>query len=285
MSGRIDPSDPRVATLVGQFQHSQIDRRQLLTRGAALLGSLAAANGLLAALTLPPASPRVAGAFFSEGMFVDYPGPGEGYVATPDGAGAYPGVIVVQEWWGIDDHIKSVVRRLAAEGFVAIAPDLYHGQVATEPDEARKYVMELEQDVALEEIQNAANYLISRPDVSSSKVGIVGFCMGGGLALQMAVRGENFAVAAPFYGSPLNAEQAAQVKIPVIGSYGEMDQSIPVPAVRAMEEAIRAAGQRVDIQLYPAGHAFFNDDRESFHAESAADAWMRTLTAFRRYLF
>lgn len=306
-----NPNDPRVSGLVQELQNNRISRRQFLNRGATILGSLAAANGLLAACTLPAApesaaaptaaslpvstaasqatpeatnAPSSAAPAAQSGVIIDYEGPGQGYLAVPDGSGAFPAVVVIQEWWGLDDHIKSVTDRFAGEGFIAIAPDLYHGRVATEPDEARKLAMEMEQDVALEEIQNAANYLISRDDSGPKKVAVIGFCMGGGLALQMAATGENIAVVAPFYGRPLDAETAAQVDVPVVGSYGEQDQSIPPDEVNAMAAQIKATGQTVDIKFYPAGHAFFNDTRDSYNAEAAQDAWQRTLAAFRSAL-
>lgn len=302
MQCRVSPTDPRVRDLVAILQCGQMSRRDFLVRGAHVLGSLAAANSVLAACTLPAApqsaavpttaaadtgattsAPTAAGseAVAPGGQIVDYEGPGEGYLALPSGEGPFPAVVVIQEWWGLDDHIKSVADRFASEGFVAIAPDLYHGRVATEPDEARKLVMELEQDVAIEEIQNAVNYLIGRDDVAPKQAAVIGFCMGGGLALHMAANGENIAVVAPFYGRPLDAASAAQVDVPVVASYGAQDQGIPVDAVQHMAEQIRAAGQPVDLEIYPAGHAFFNDTRPSYNAEAAQDAWQRTLSAFR----
>jgi carboxymethylenebutenolidase len=218
------------------------------------------------------------------GSLVNYPGPGEGYLALPSGSGHFPGVVVIQEWWGLDPHIKSVVDRFAGEGFAALAPDLYHGRVVTEPDEARKLAMGLQQKATIQEIQNAVDFLAGRPDVSPARVAVVGFCMGGGLALQMAVKGERVGVVAPFYGRPLSPEEAALVKVPVVGSYGEDDHSIPLDAVQAMVDQIRAAGKPVDIKVYPAGHAFFNDTRQSYDPHSAADAWQRVLAAFRRQL-
>lgn len=311
---RIHPGDPRVADLVQDLKNEQISRREFLNRGARVLGSLAAANGLLAACTLPAApqsavaptlasessagataastttaAPTAAGATGVGGMrphgqLVDYAGPGEGYLAVPQGSGPFPAVVVIQEWWGLDDHIKSVAERFANEGYIAIAPDLYHGHVASEPNEAQKLMMEMEQDVALEEIQNAVNFLVGRDDVSPKKAAVIGFCMGGGLALQMAAKGQNIAIVAPFYGRPLDAAAAAQVKVPIVGSYGEQDQSIQPSAVNQMADQIKAAGQQVDIKFYPAGHAFFNDTRDSYNAAAAQDAWQRTLAAFSKAL-
>jgi carboxymethylenebutenolidase len=167
-----------------------------------------------------------------------------------------------------------VTRRIASEGYVALAPDLYKGQVATEPDEARKLVMELDMPAAVEEIGDAIDHLLAQEFVSGDKAAIVGFCMGGRLALMTALANDNLAVAAPFYGSPLTPEEAANVKAPVLGLYGADDGGIPVDAVQSMGEALTAAGIDNEIQIYAgAPHAFFNDTRESYRPEAAADAW------------
>ncbi|HEY1015031.1 MAG TPA: dienelactone hydrolase family protein [Herpetosiphonaceae bacterium] len=220
----------------------------------------------------------------TEGGSVSYAGPGEGFLALPDGPGPHPAVVVIQEWWGLNDHIKGLARRFAAEGFAALAPDLYHGQVAAEPDDARKLAMALEQDRAVAEIQVAIDYLIGRDDVRPAQVAVIGFCMGGGLALRMAVDGSNVAIVAPFYGRPLSPEDAARAKAPVVGSFGEQDGGIDAGAVRAMEAALKAAGVPADIVFYPAGHAFFNETRPAYDPESAAAAWDRTIAAFRAAL-
>jgi carboxymethylenebutenolidase len=318
MRGRVEAGDPRVQGLVEELQGQRISRRQFLERGAALLGTLAAANSLLAACTLPGADPTAAPAAAAtptlsaptagatptpggvqatseaaatsdvpagtpDDHIVDYEGPGEGFLALPEGAGPFPAVVVIQEWWGLDVHITDVAGRFASEGFIALAPDLYHGRVATEPGEAQKLAMALEQDVALEEIQNAINYLAARPDVAPARVGVIGFCMGGGLALQLAVRGEKVGVVASFYGAPLTPEQARQVKAPVFGSYGSKDRFAQAD-LDAMVAAIKEAGFEAEVKMYPAEHAFFNDRRNSYEPASAEDAWQRTLAAFRRYL-
>lgn len=218
------------------------------------------------------------------GEAVAYQGPGEGFLARPAGPGPHPAVVVIQEWWGLNDHIKDVAQRFAAEGFVALAPDLYRGQVAAEPDDARKLAMALEQKQAVADIQHAIDYLVARDDVLPAQVAVIGFCMGGGLALRMAVDGSNVGIVAPFYGRPLEPEEAAKVSVPVVGSFGEQDGGIDAGAVRAMEAALKAAGAPTDIVFYPAGHAFFNETRPAYDPESAAAAWTRTLAAFRAAL-
>jgi carboxymethylenebutenolidase len=224
---------------------------------------------------------------------VEYAGPdGEmlpGYLARPaDAEGPLPGVIVLQEWWGLNEHIKDVTRRLALEGYVALAPDLYKGAVATEPDEARKLVMELDMPAAVQEIGSAADFLRAQEYVSGDQVGVMGFCMGGGLALQAALndRGTGrYGAAVAFYGSPLTPDQAAAVETPILGLYGADDGGIPVADVNTMQEALTAAGVANEVHIYEgAPHSFFNDTRESYRPEAAADAWQRMLSWFEEHL-
>src|SRR5690606_33974359 len=169
------------------------------------------------------------------------------YLARPGDGKPRPAVVVIQEWWGVDEHIKDVTRRFASEGFVALAPDLYHGKVTTEPDEARKLVMELDMQAAVGEIRAAIGFLLAQEYVAGEKVGIVGFCMGGRLVLHTARVEEKLGAAVPFYGTPLTPREAAEVKAPILGHYGEEDAGIPVANVRAMEEALKRAGVETEI--------------------------------------
>ena len=190
--------------LVRNYQVGGVTRRQFLVRATAVLGSAIAANSLLAACNATPNEdpppvvdenqpPATVGSS-SDGELisgiVSYPGLEDdalmGYWAYREGGAARPAIIVIQEWWGLNEHIKDVARRFAAEGYVALAPDLYHGVVTTEPDEARKQAMELGMRDAVGEIQAAIDYLKGQ-DVVNGRFGIVGFCMGGGLVLQTAV--------------------------------------------------------------------------------------------------
>ena len=210
-----------------------------------------------------------------------------GYLAQPGGAGPFPGVVVIQEWWGLDDHIKDVTRRFAAEGYVALAPDLYNGVVTTEPDEARKLVMELDMAEAVSEIRQGAEYLGGLSSVAGPKVGLVGFCIvGGALTLQTAlVEEDNLGAAVVFYGRPLNPDQAAQVKAPVLGLYGENDGGIGVESVEQMQTAFDEAGIENAITIYEgAPHAFFNDTRDNYRPEASQDAWQKTLKWFEAHL-
>ena len=213
-----------------------------------------------------------------------------GYLSIPDYGKYFPAVIAIQEWWGLVGHIKDVADRLAAEGFAALAPDLYHGQIANEPNEARKLAMALDRRRAVDEILAAASYLRSLEIVQPAKVGVIGWCMGGGLALTTAassdlVSGLVDAVVC-FYGRPLDARDTAKIEAPVLGLYGELDSGIPATIVQEFEQQLESSGVAHQIHIYPgAGHAFFNDGRpEAYQAEAAADAWEQTLAWLRKYL-
>ncbi len=185
-----------------------------------------------------------------------------GYMAWPSAAAdsPLPGLIVLQEWWGLNEHIKDVTRRFAAAGYVALAPDLYHGAVATEPDEARKLVMALDMPEAVAEIGQAIEFLLAQASVRGEKAGVVGFCMGGRLVLASALALDTVGAAAPFYGTALSPEEAGKVKAPVQGHYGSADGGIPVSKVEAMGAAMEAAGIESEFHIYDgAPHAFFND--------------------------
>lgn len=210
---------------------------------------------------------------------------GSGYLAVPDGPG--PAVIVIQEWWGLVGHICDVVDRFAAAGFVAYAPDLYHGVATTEPDTASKLMMELELDRAGREIVNAAAWLLTRDDVSSASVGTVGFCMGGALAIWGGTLSPDITACVGFYPAGSWQRQA-----PVWSNFAgkaaqihcsEGDGTSAAPAIQEAVDEIRAAGGAVEAFDYPGTqHAFFNDDRPEVHNQSAATlAWERTVAFLR----
>jgi carboxymethylenebutenolidase len=210
-----------------------------------------------------------------------------GYLTVPQGEGPWPGVVVIQEWWGLNDHIKDVADRLAAEGFVALAPDLYGGVVVTEPDDARKLRMALVWSDALAIIQSAVDLLVEHDQVLSSSIGVVGFCMGGGLAWHAAAKLKHVGAAVPFYGGgpELSDEEVAEITAPVLAIFGELDKGVSPEVARKRAAQMDAAGVRHETIIYPgAGHAFFNDTRAAYHAAAATDAWRRMLELFRRRL-
>jgi carboxymethylenebutenolidase len=210
-----------------------------------------------------------------------------GYLARPDDDGTHPGIVVIQEWWGLNPHIKDVAERFAGVGYVALAPDLYHGEIAEEPDEALKLAMALDRDRAVAEILAAAGFLQAHDQVSPKHLGVIGWCMGGGLSLSAAAGSSGeFGAAIAFYGRPLDAEDTKHLKVPVLGLFAELDQQVPVSAVHSFEQELQANDIPHEIHVYPgAQHAFFNDTRPHiYHAEAATDAWQRSLNWFSRYL-
>jgi carboxymethylenebutenolidase len=226
------------------------------------------------------------------GEIVEFPSngtTGQGYLALPEGGeGSGPGVLIIQEWWGLVPHIKDVADRFAAEGFVALAPDLYHGQTADEPDEAAKIMMALNLDKAAKDMSGAVNFLDERS--SGDGIGVVGFCMGGGLALLLATqRPDKVKAVVPFYGViPWQAAQPDWSKLQgsVQGHYAENDDFASPDTVRALEQQLKDLGKDVEMFIYPGtDHAFFNDTRPEVYApEAAKTAWQRTLDFLRSHL-
>ncbi|MFF8946103.1 dienelactone hydrolase family protein [Streptomyces sp. NPDC014864] len=201
-----------------------------------------------------------------------------GYLALPP-AGRGPGVLVIQEWWGLTDHIAEVADRLAAEGFVALAPDLYGGSVAHDGDEAQRMMKALPVSRGVELLSGAVDHLLSRPEVTSDTAGAVGFCMGGGFVLYLAAVEPRVSAAVPFYGVVQGElPDFSGLRAQLLGHFGERDRTIPRERIDELREAIhRHSGLTPDFRLYPAGHAFFNDRRPSHDPGSAAAAWRSTL--------
>ena len=203
-----------------------------------------------------------------------------GYLATP-AAGKGPGVLVLQEWWGLVGHIKSVCDRFAAEGFTALAPDMYHGKTASEPDGAGKLFMALNIAQAEKDLRGAATYLAGHS--STGKLGAVGFCMGGQLALFAGTLNPNVGAVVDFYGIHPNVKpDYGKLSGPVLGLFAEKDGFVTPDTARGVEAAIKKAGKPVSIHIYPkVDHGFFNDERpDVYDKASAEDAWKRTLAHF-----
>ena len=209
-----------------------------------------------------------------------------GHLAVPT-AGRGPGVIVLQEWWGLVDHIKDVADRLAREGFVALAPDMYHGKKTTSPDEAGKLLMALNIAQVEKDLRGAIDYLLSLPECQGDHVGTVGFCMGGQLSLYAACANSKVGACVVYYGIHPNVHpDMARLQAPVLGFFGEKDASVPPHAARKLEAELKAAGKQAEFHIYKgASHAFFNDTRpQVYHPASAKDSWDRTLKFFREEL-
>jgi carboxymethylenebutenolidase len=223
------------------------------------------------------------------GRMVEYPINGvssRGYLAVPE-SGEGPGVIVLQEWWGLVDHIKDVADRFADAGFVALAPDLYHGQKADHPDDAGRLMMALNIERAEKDLRGAIDYLLSLPETTSERVGTVGFCMGGQLSLYAACSNPKVGACVDYYGiHPSVKPNLAGLKAPVLGFFGANDAYVTAEAARQLQADIESRGKRAEFHVYEgAGHAFFNDSRpEAYNAELAKDSWMRMLAFYREHL-
>jgi len=210
------------------------------------------------------------------GQHVEFPS--NGHTCSGYFAGKGPGVVVIQEWWGLVPHIEDIVERFAKEGFAAIAPDLYHGKKTKSPDEAGRLLMELDADRAERDIAGAGDWLLKQPACTSKKYGVVGFCMGGALAQYTGTREANVGAVVSFYGGFKKVKIDLQsLRVPTLLIYAENDKNVrPEPG----------AGKNVEVIVYPgANHAFFNDTRkEVYKPDAAADAWRRTIALFRSTL-
>ena len=221
------------------------------------------------------------------GSMVTFPANGtttSGYLATPP-SGAGPGVLVIQEWWGLVPHIKHVCDRFADEGFVALAPDMFHGQTASEPDGAGKLFMALNIAQSERDLRGAATYLQGRS--STPKLGVVGFCMGGQLALYAAALNPTVGACVNFYGVHPNVKpDYTKLSGPVLGLFAEKDGFVTPQVAKDLDAAIKKAGKQVETHIYPGvDHAFFNDENTTAYNTTAADdAWRRTLAHFRQNL-
>jgi carboxymethylenebutenolidase len=220
--------------------------------------------------------------------FASNGGQAHGYLAKPE-SGSGPGVILIQEWWGLDDHIAEVADRLAAEGFVTLAPDLYGGRVAHDADTAGRMLAELPVEQAAKDLAGAVDFLLADPSVTSTTVGTVGFCMGGGFVLQLAAQqGDKISAAVPFYGvGPAVPDQYRTVTAPVQGHYGEQDAFYPVEQAREQEQQIRdESGGSVEFFYYPAGHAFHNDKDKlgTYNRRYAKQAWDRAVEFLKAHV-
>ena len=215
-------------------------------------------------------------------------GTAHGYLAVPE-SGSGPGVVVIQEWWGLTTHIKDIADRLAAAGFVALAPDLFGGTTTHDSDEAGKLMGALPVDGAARDLAGAVDFLLEHPAVTSSKVGAVGFCMGGGFVLVLAAQqGDRIGAAVPFYGVlKEDYPDLSGLTAPVLGHFGEQDDFTTPDAARQLAARIEAeSGVSPEFRFYPAGHAFVNDENllGTHDAEQAAKAWDATLEFLRKNL-
>jgi carboxymethylenebutenolidase len=202
-----------------------------------------------------------------------------GFLAAPDGAGKKPALVVIHEWWGLNDFARGKARHFAANGYVTLAIDLYRGKSATDADTAHQLMRGLPEDRATRDLKAAVAYLAQRPDVDKARIGSVGWCMGGGYSLALAAAEPSLAAAVVYYGRLItDAPQIAGIKAKLLGSFGGDDKGIPPEDVKAFEASAKKAGLSVDFKVYPgAGHAFASaKDPKVFREADARDADART---------
>lgn len=211
------------------------------------------------------------------------------YAAEPAGSDARPAVIVVQEWWGLNDHIKDVARRFAREGYAAIAPDLYSRQghkVASDPNQAAQLMSRLAKEDGVEDLKTTVEWLRGQPRTKSSKIGVIGFCMGGSYALLLPIESREISAAAPFYGEIPSDDRLRHLNCPVFYAYGENDGWIQRKDVDRLRAALKKFDKKGEVKVYTGcSHGFFNDTRaDVYRASESKDAWERTLKLFGQYL-
>jgi carboxymethylenebutenolidase len=223
------------------------------------------------------------------GEMVKFPSNGseaEGYLAKP-AAGSGPGVIVIQEWWGLVPNIIDISDQLAGEGYVALAPDLYHGKKTSEPDEAGKLMMSMKIDEAARDMGGAVDYLVGLDAATGDKVGCVGFCMGGGLSLYLATLKPQIGACVIYYGVLPGAQpDLSKVEGAVLGHYAENDEWASPATARELENKLKSLNKNVEFHIYPdTQHGFFNDTRAEVHDPAASkQTWERTLAFFGKHL-
>jgi carboxymethylenebutenolidase len=208
----------------------------------------------------------------------------DGYLALP-ASGKGPGIVVIQEWWGLVPQIKGVADRLAGEGFVSLVPDLYHGETTTSPDQAGKLMMALKIDEAEKDLRGAVQSLMAHKAVTQ-KVGTIGFCMGGALSLFAASKNPEVSACVVFYGGHPNVKpDLANLKAPVLGLYAGKDGFVTPESVKALDAELTRLGKRHEFHTYPGvDHAFANETGRNYNREAAADAWKRAVTFLKKEL-
>jgi carboxymethylenebutenolidase len=210
------------------------------------------------------------------------------FVAQPDDDTRHPGVVLIQEWWGIEPHIRDLAQKLAAEGFVVAVPDLYHGKIATEPNDAQRMTMMIRGNVdrAAKEIIGALNTLKAMPNVEPKKLGLIGFCIGGFMAYVVASRYPDLGAVVAFYGAGYDPtpEEVAKINAPVLAFYGSKDQSVPPDQIKKIQQLYKAAGKGLTVKIYDAGHAFINPSHGMGNEKAAAEAWPLAVNFLKQHL-
>jgi carboxymethylenebutenolidase len=238
---------------------------------------LTSALFLLASLSLASASVNPAN--MQEVTFPSGSDTAHGLLYLPGGTGPHPAVVIIHEWWGLNDWVKEQAQHFANEGYVALAVDLYRGKVATDADMAHELMRGLPQDRGVRDLTSAADWLAHRKDVDPHRIGAIGWCMGGGYAVQLAVADPNLRAVVINYGSlPTDKTALSQIHAAVLGNFGGLDRGITPDDVHAFDASMKALGQSVDLKIYPdAGHAFENPNNTTgYRAADAQDAQNRS---------
>jgi len=232
---------------------------------------------LLAAITFTVA------AFAAESKTVSYKSGDEtvqGVLYTPSGKGPFPALIVVHEWWGLNDWVKDQASKLADQGYAALAVDLYRGKVATTPDEAHQIMRGVPEDRAKRDLHAAFEYLASQSNVRKDRIGAIGWCMGGGYALDVALQEPTLAATVINYGHlATDPEALKKINAPILGLFGAQDKGITPQDVQKFEQAMKQLGKKIEVKEYDdAGHAFENpNNKQGYREADAQDAWKRTV--------
>jgi carboxymethylenebutenolidase len=203
----------------------------------------------------------------------------QGILYAPEGKGPFPALVVIHEWWGLNDWVKEQATKLADQGYVTLAIDLYRGKVATTPDEAHEIMRGIPEDRSARDLHAAVEFLKSQSNVKKDRIGSIGWCMGGGYALNVALQEPTLAAAVINYGHlAADADSLKKISAAVLGIFGGQDRGIPVDDVKKFEQALKQQGNKVEIVIYPdAGHAFENpNNKTGYRANDAADAWKHT---------
>ena len=201
-------------------------------------------------------------------------------IYTPEGKGPFPGIIVIHEWWGLNDWVKEQASKLSDQGYVALAVDLYRGKVATTPDEALEIMRGVPEDRANRDLKAAFEFLQSQPSVKKNKIGAIGWCMGGGYSLDVALLEPTLAADVINYGHlATDTNELKKINAPILGLFGGLDRGITPDDVHKFDQQMKALGKSIDVTIYPdAGHAFENpNNKDGYRASDAADAWEKTV--------
>ena len=286
--------DPRLEQLAGEYRSGKIHRRIFLERMIAVLGSCSLAQHFLETCgwALSLLSPQESQAAGVHSTAVTYPGEGatlQGYLSRPPTGGPFPGVLLIHENRGLNEHIRNVARRIAAQGFGVLAVDQLSRQGGTAafatPEDATATFQALADDQVVEDMDAAYRYLTSHAAVQRDWIAVWGFCWGGQRAFLYATANPNLEAAVVFYGSPPPQEKLADIQCPILGNYGETDTRI-TSTVPTVEAAMKELGKSYDAKVYPgAAHAFFNDTNPQRYNEAAAkDAWARSIAFLKKNL-